>query len=71
MGCYRAAGWSGPEYILSSRQEQEEADLRTSRVLRENVQAPENMQNLAVCQAAKYFNIRQQASTASAVVGKI
>lgn len=71
MGCYRAAGWSGPEYILSSRQEQEEADLRTSRVLRENVQAPENMQNLAVCQAANYVNIRQQATTASAVVGKI
>lgn len=71
MGCYRAAGWSGPEYILSSRQEQEEADLRTSRVLRENVQAPENMQNLAVCQAANYVNIRQQATTVSAVVGKI
>lgn len=72
MGSYRAAGRPGPEYILSARQDvQEEAGLRTSRVLRENVQAPENIQNLAVCQAADYVNIRQQATTASAVVGKI
>lgn len=50
---------------------QEEVCFRTSRTLREKVQAPENIQNLAVCQAADYVNIRQQATTASAVVGKI
>ncbi len=72
MGSYCAAGWSGPEYITSAGTVvQEEVCFRTSRTLREKVQAPENIQNLAVCQAADYVNIRQQATTASAVVGKI
>ncbi len=72
MGSYCAVGWSGPEYITSAGTVmQEEVCFRTSRTLREKVQAPENIQNLAVCQAADYVNIRQQATTASAVVGKI
>lgn len=63
---------AGPEYLAGSVLDvREEPFLRTSIVLRESVTAPEDMQNLAICQAADYVNIRQQASTASPVVGKI
>lgn len=63
---------AGPEYLAGSVLDvREESSLGTSIVLRESVTAPEDMQNLAICQAADYVNIRQQASTASPVVGKI
>lgn len=66
----------GPEYIASAGQdkregEKEEKYLGTSRVLREKVGAPEDGQNLAVCQAAGAVHIRRQPTTASAIVGKI
>lgn len=62
---------SGPEHIAGNVCRQKEETLGTSRVFRENVGEPEEGQNLAVCQAADAVHIRQQATTSSAVLGKI
>lgn len=63
---------AGPERIACSASDaQTEPSLRISSAGRERVMAPEDYQNLAICQASGSVNIRQQASTASAVVGKI